>query len=315
MHPVIAVDFGGTHIRGALFPSTDPQPTRQIKVETLAAQGPDQVVDRIAGVIEELIPFKQNDLIIGLASPGILDKQKQVVLNASNLPGWEIYPLKSEIESRIAYPIFVENDSKLAALGEYTFGAGVGADSMLYLTIGTGIGGALIIDDEIFQGSHGLASEMGHMVVDPSGPICSCGKRGHLEALASGPAITQEAINRIGSGEPSILSVVIPGEGNLDMEMIADAAQHGDLLAIDVIRNAAMAIGKHLASLIHALDPARIVIGGGLVQIGDLLFDPIRDSIAAEIIDPEYIRATEVHPARFGDDSGLIGAMILARGS
>lgn len=313
MQPVIAVDFGGTHIRGALFPDDHPHPSNQTKVKTNALEGPDEVVDRIVGVIGELIPSMSEGLRIGIAPPGILDKQKQVVLNASNLPGWENYPIKTKIENRICYPVFIENDSKLAALGEYRFGAGVESDPLLYLTIGTGIGGALIINGEILQGSHGLASEMGHMTVDPSGPMCSCGKRGHLEAIASGPAVTRMVIERLRAGEGSVLQALLSKMQELDMEAISRAAIEGDQLAMDAISNAGKVIGKHLASLMHALDPARIVIGGGMAQIGDLLFKPIRGAIKAETISSEFLQDVEVLPAHFGDDSGLIGAMILAR--
>jgi glucokinase len=184
---------------------------------------------------------------------------------------------------------------------------------MIYLTVGTGIGGALILDGKIHQGSQGLASEMGHMMVDLNGPICSCGKRGHLEAIASGPAISQIARERMDSGEASILEIAFHNDSDLNAEKISQAAHQGDKLALDVINNAGSAIGVHLASLIHALNPARIVIGGGMAQIGELLFNPIREAIVGEIILPAFLKNVEIIPAQLGDNAGLIGAMILAR--
>lgn len=313
MHPVIAVDFGGTHIRAALFPTEHPQPSKLIKIKTLASQGPVPVVERIVAAIDEIAPRDESKLSIGIASPGLLDDNKEYVLDASNLPGWKNFPLKEEIESRINARISVENDSKLAALGEYRFGAGQDADPMIYLTIGTGIGGALIINGDIYQGAHGIASEIGHMTVDPNGPVCSCGKRGHLEAIASGPAIVQQAIERIVAGERSILESMSSTEDGLCVEKIADAAINRDELALDLIVKAGSAIGKHLASLVHALNPSRVVIGGGMAQIGELLFNPIREAIVDEIILPIFLESVEVLPAELGDNSGLIGAMVLAR--
>lgn len=313
MLPVIAVDFGGTHIRTALFPTENPQPSRQLKKKTQATRGPEYVIEQMVEAIEELTPSDVESLRIGIASPGTLDEKKEIVLVAANLPGWENYPLKQELSSKIDAHLVIENDSKLAALGEYVYGAGQHADPLMYLTLGTGIGGALIIKGELLQGVHGLASEFGHMTVDPNGPICSCGKRGHLEAIASGPAITRAAITRIKAGEESILAATLQAGEILDAEIISHAASRGDHLAMDVISDAGKAIGIHLASLVHAINPARIVVGGGMARMGLMLFTPMRHTLLDEIIHPAYNQDLEIRPAQFGDNSGLIGAMLLAR--
>ena len=145
MLPVIAVDFGGTHIRTALFPTENPQPSRQVKKKTQATQGPEYVIEQMVEAIEALAPSDVESLRIGIASPGTLDEKKEIVLVAANLPGWEYYPLKKDLSSKIDAHIVIENDSKLAALAEYQLGAGRHADPMIYLTLGTGIGGALIV--------------------------------------------------------------------------------------------------------------------------------------------------------------------------
>ncbi len=204
MAQVIAVDLGGTNIRVAYFPKAEPPPLTQSKTPTLASEGPDAVIERLCHAIEEQLPTDRSDLSIGVGAPGPLDPRHGMVLKAVNLPGWEMIPLRSILEERFDCPVLVGNDANLAALGEWRFGAGQGTSDLIYLTISTGIGGGVIIDDQLLIGSWGLGAELGHMTVEPNGPICSCGRPGHLEAVASGPAIARRATSRIEAGESSI---------------------------------------------------------------------------------------------------------------
>ena len=206
MSQIVAVDLGGTNIRVAYFPKPEPPPSTQNKTPTLAHEGPDAVIERLSQAIEEQLPEDRPDISIGIGAPGPLDPKHGIVLKAVNLPGWEMIPLRSILEVRFVCPVFLGNDANLAALGEWRFGAGQGTSDLIYLTISTGIGGGVIVDSNLLVGSFGLGAELGHMTVEPNGPLCSCGKYGHLEAVASGPAIAKRAMARIEAGEPSSLS-------------------------------------------------------------------------------------------------------------
>jgi glucokinase len=313
MFPVAAVDFGGTHIRAAYFPDEKPQPGQRTKEKTYADEGSDAVIKRIVGAIHSVLPSDHDGLRIGIASPGPLNPFTGIIFDTPNLPGWENVPLADEISAHFSSPVVINNDANLAALGEWKHGAGRGVDDIVYLTISTGIGGGVISQGQLFLGASGLAAELGHMKVVAGGPECGCGQYGHIEAIASGPSITRIARERLHTGEVSILSDMVSDLDELQPEMLGQAADNGDKLALSVIENAGNAIGSHLASLVHAFNPARIVIGGGVSQLGDLLFTPIRQTLADEIIHPAYSQNLEVKPAELGDDAGLIGAMILAR--
>ncbi len=315
MIPVIAVDFGGTHIRAAFFPSENIKPTLQIKIDTHAEEGPAVVIDRIESAIREVAPTLQEGVRIGIAAPGPLDPFRGIILKTPNLPGWDHIPLADEISKRMNCPVVLNNDANLAALGEWKHGAGRGVDDLIYLTISTGIGGGVITQGRLLLGANGLAGELGHMRVEQDGPFCGCGQQGHIEAIASGLSIARIVRDRLKAGEASILRDMITNLDELTAEDIGKASEQGDTLAISAIANAGTAIGSHIASLLHAFNPACIIIGGGLSQLGDLLFTPIQQTITEQIIHPAYLHQLEVVPAELGDDAGLIGAMVLARQS
>ncbi|HEY47288.1 MAG: hypothetical protein AMJ88_00130 [Anaerolineae bacterium SM23_ 63] len=312
MAQFIAVDLGGTNIRVAYFPKAELPPSTQSKTPTHASEGPDAVIERLCQAIDEQLPTDQSDLSIGIGAPGPLDPRHGLVLKAVNLPGWEMIPLKSILETRFVCPVFVGNDANLAALGEWRFGAGQGTSDLIYLTISTGIGGGVIIDGKLLVGNWGLGAELGHMTVDPNGPICSCGKHGHLEAVASGPAIARRAMARIEAGEFSSLTDQLKTSGSLTAVDVGDAAQAGDPLACEVIEEAAEYIGRHMADLAHAFNPEIFVIGGGVSQLGPLLFKPIERAVEANVMSLAYMMNLQISPAALGDDAGLIGAMVLA---
>jgi glucokinase len=183
------------------------------------------------------------------------------------------------------------------------------------LTLGTGIGGGVIIDDRMLVGAHGLAAELGHMKVVPDGPLCGCGKRGHLEAVASGPAIARRAQERLAAGEASALRTASDPDHSVTAEDVGRAALQGDLLARAVIAEAGAAIGAHLANLVHAFNPEVIVLGGGVSQIGTPLFEPIEQALRENVMHAYYLEGLRLEGAALGDDAGLIGAMVLARES
>jgi glucokinase len=313
MPSVIAVDFGGTNLRAALFSDDDPHPQAQTKSPTKAQEGPDAVVARIVKSIEELAPADRSGLRIGVGVPGPLDPVEGVVFETPNLPGWRNVPLRELLQRQCGCAVVLGNDANVAALGEWRYGGARGSDNVMYLTIGTGIGGGVISGGRLVLGRRGLAGELGHMLVDPDGAICGCGQRGHLEAEAAGPAIARKFRERLAAGEPSALT-----EGGLDpldisAADVGRAAMAGDPLARSVIEDAAHIIGRQLASLVHAFNPEVIVIGGGVSTLGPLLFDPMEQAMRQSIMHPAYLRDLKIVPAALGDDAGLIGAMVLAR--
>jgi glucokinase len=312
MSQIIAVDFGGTNIRAASFDSPKPPPSEQSKTPTQASDGPEAVLERLKQSIRALFPEDGRDVRIGVGAPGPLDPRKGVVLEAPNLPGWKNIPLQETLEKTFDCPVAIGNDANVAALGEWRFGAGVGTDNLIYLTISTGIGGGIIADGRLLLGAQGLAAEVGHMTVDPEGPMCGCGHKGHLEAIASGTAIARRAQELIDQGHSSSLLEVYQAQGTLTAVEVGQAAQSGDELALEVIAYAGRAIGRQLADLAHAFNPKIFILGGGVSQLGPLLFDPVHDALQAHVMHPAYTQDLKVVPAALGDDAGLIGAMVLA---
>jgi len=205
----------------------------------------------------------------------------------------------------------VGNDAKLAALGEYRFGAGKGVTTLVYLTISTGIGGGVVERGRLYLGAHGWATELGHTIVEPHGPPCACGGRGCLEALAAGPAIALQAQERIRAGEASALSGMVEGRPDRisALEVVA-AARSGDSLAQQVMGRAGFYLGIGMVNFIHAFDPEKIIVGGGVSKAGDLLFSPARAVIAERAMTQEW-RQVPIVPAKLGDDVGLVGAVAL----
>lgn len=310
MLPVVAVDLGGTNIRAALFPSDQPKPAHSLRALTRAEEGPEAVVRRVIETIEALHPKPDSGLRMGIAAPGPLDPAQGIVFGAPNLPGWDRVPLRELLASHFGCPVALGNDCNLAALGEWRHGAGQGVRHLVYLAIGTGIGGGAIVDGQLLLGAHGLAAEFGHMLVDPHAPLCGCGQPGHLESLASGPAIGRRFAELQAGRSPTGVSAEGPSASK-----VGKAAAEGDPIALRVIDDAGTMIGKHLASLVHAFDPERIVLGGGVSQLGELILEPIRGAFASALMHPAYRDRVTIVPAALGDDAGLIGAMLLARES
>jgi glucokinase len=312
MFGIIAVDFGGTNIRAAYFPSPQPPPVSQNKTATLASEGPDAVITRLIQAIDSQIPEGAVDLRIGIAAPGPLDPRTGVILSAPNLSGWTNIPLRDQLSEHFGVPVFLGNDANAAALGEWRFGAGQGTDNMIYLTISTGIGGGVIADGQLLLGAHGLAGELGHLTMDLNGPTCGCGIKGHIEAIAAGPALARITTAQLEAGQLSMLKETLNAQGKITSVDIGKAAQAGDDLALSVIKEAGSLIGHHLGDLAHTFNPEVFILGGGVSLLGDLLFEPIRRSLREHVMDPAYLDGVRVLPAALGDDAGLVGAMVLA---
>lgn len=311
MSHCIAVDFGGTNIRSAYFPEPGPTPERQVKIPTQAESGPEAVIARLVEAILEVMPEKRDGIQIGIGTPGPLDPTTGIVYKAPNLVGWTDIALKSRLEEQLGCPVQLGNDANVAALGEWKFGAGQGTAHMIYLTISTGIGGGVIVNNRLLLGAHGLAAELGHITVKPGGERCGCGGRGHIEAEASGTAIARKAMAGIDAGVVTMLKERLDRSGAISAVDVGEAAEEGDRFALELIAETGDLLGLLLADLAHVFNPQAFVLGGGVSQLGDLLFNPVRNSFEKYVMDPAYSEDVLVVPPLLGDDAGLVGAMVL----
>lgn len=302
----ITVDIGGTHIRAATFHDDSTTPIKHRRTVTRSADC--TVYDQIQALIETVWPDKGLVEAIGVASPGPLDPQSGIILDTPNIPEWKDFPLVDNLANHFGVPVYLDNDANLAALGEWRYGAGQGHHHVLYLTISTGIGGGVISHDRLLQGYHGLAAELGHVHVLPDGPICSCGKHGHLEALASGPAIVNYVNEQLVAGTQSSLRP----DHAMSAQKVAEAAEQGDFLACNAYERAGNYLGLAVASFLHIFDPSIVIFGGGVSQSGSLLFDPFEASLRKHVFNPRYVENLTITTAALGDDAGLLGALALA---
>ena len=311
---VLGVDMGGTHIRAAAIAPEGPGRIlvrRQVRTE--AAAGLDAVVGRLAAVVAEAAAAAAvpPDAPVGVALPGPVDPRTGVVSFAPNL-GWRDVPIRDLLRERLGRPVIAGNDANAAALGEWRYGAGEGTRHLVFLICGTGVGGGIIVDDRLIVGKDGLASEPGHMSVAIDGPLCHCGARGCLEAFAAGWAIARDAQQLLDSGMPSVLTQMLAeGRGELSGALVAVAAREGDGLALEVLARAGRALGFGVASLAHIFNPEIVIVGGGVIAAGDLLFGPMHEALARQLLAP-FGRDFRVVPSELDQDAGLYGAAVLA---
>jgi glucokinase len=301
----LALDIGGTYMRAAIFPQNQTEPTHQKRIRTSAIG--ETSFDRLLKLISDVCPSKSNIHAVGIGITGLVDPETGTVLTAPNLEDWIGVPIARRIEEKIGAPTFLGNDANLAALGEWHFGAGQGHQNLVYLTISTGIGAGVICHGRLLKGKDGLAGEFGHVTVVPDGPMCSCGHRGHLEALSSGTAIKAFFISQLAEGRESKLS------GEPDAAQISQAANEGDPLAKEAFKRAGHYLGLIIANILMVFNPSIIILGGGVSQAGDLLFDPVRKTVTESVLSEEYLEDLIITQAALGDDAGLYGALVLAR--
>ncbi len=308
---VIGVDLGGTKIAAALV-ARDGTIAAQARRSTHVEEGVDAVIERIVDCIHELEAQASHPIVgLGIGAAGMTDSKRGVIVMASNLK-WQDVPLRDLLAARLGrswtQPIQVDKDTNAAVLGEMLYGAGRGAKHLLYVTVGTGVGGGMVLGGRLYHGATEGASDIGHLVLEPEGPVCGCGKRGCVETLASGPAIARQAQKALSDGRSSTLST-------LDIETITAvevvrAAREGDPLARDILSTAGQYLGIALAYYVDINNPECIIIGGGVSAAGDLLLEPVRQMIAVRAL-PNNAQAVRVILAGLGASSGEIGAAAL----
>lgn len=304
MEIFVASDVGGTQIRVAAFDMHTHTLLTQKKIATqVHEQNP---TDRLINLIDE-VGQGHNIKAISIGVPGFLDPKQGTIIEAPNVPGWINLPIRQLLFSHFKVPVFLGNDANLAALGEWKYGAGIGHNNLLYLTISTGIGSGVIIDGNLILGEQGLAAEFGHVTVLPDGPMCGCGHRGHLEALSSGTAISNYVKQEILNGRHSSLD----HEKSISSKHIFKAAQTGDVLSIEAFERAGKYLGIALANFLHMLNPSIVIFGGGVSQAGPLLFTSMQSALRDSIISEKYLDQLIITTAKLGDDVGLKGALAL----
>ena len=313
--PVLAIDLGGTKVITAIISNSGQVMAKDYQL-TLADERPQAVIERIFSAIDHLLsPRNMNSsqlASISIAAAGAINSDKGLITSSPNLPGWYDVPLRDIIKEKYRVNTFLINDASAAALGEHQLGAGRGVSNLIYLTVSTGIGGGIIINGKLYSGQSGSAGEIGHMTLDVNGPRCNCGNIGCFEVLASGTAVAEEAIRRIGQGERSSLAEMVAGKiEDITAEKVGAAAQKGDSLALDVVSKAATYLGVGMVNLVNIFNPEMIIVGGGVAKLGDLLLEPAR-RVVQERAFPISAQAVRIVAAQLGDEAGVYGAAIYA---
>jgi len=310
----IGIDLGGTNI---VFGLVSPQGelVHYFSRPTEGHKGPDKVMENILDGIAEILSYSDEIEVngIGLGSPGSIDTERGLVVQcAPNIPDWTGRQIREPIVERFGLPTFVDNDAKMAVIGEATFGAGAGKKHIFVVTLGTGIGGGVVLNGKIHRGAYYCAGEIGHATVQINGRLCVCGTEGCLEAYASGRALVEQVRERLEAGEKSLINEWAGDQPEkITAKMVLDAAKAGDRLALDIVNLAAHYLGMGLSHFAMVFDPEMIIVGGGVALAGSILFDP---TIAAyeRYLYYKEIRVAPIVPAKLGFEAGMVGAAAMA---
>jgi glucokinase len=307
---VIGIDAGGTKLLGGVV---DEGLVSRNRIHRLWRGGDTQeVLDIVVEAVEELREAAPDAVGVGIGIPSLVDTESGTSISSVHLPLWDV-PVRDVLTERLGLPVVVENDANCAALAEQRAGAASGASHVVMLTLGTGIGGGLVLGGRLYRGSMGAGGELGHMVVDLDGPPCqgSCPNRGCLEAFASGQAIGRAGTEAARSSPESALGRALARGGEVTGPLVTELAHEGDETARAVLEAAGRKLGVGIANLVNVFNPEVVVVGGGAAAAGDLLLDPARDEMLARALPPSR-DLVRVEAAYFGDESGMLGAALLA---
>ena len=314
---IVGVDLGGTNIVAGAMTADGSRHLAMRSIATNAFVGDEGVAERIVGLVEGVIldSMEQTDCArrdfigIGVGAPGPLDRERGIVLVAPNL-GWKDFPLAARIQKRLNLPTTLDNDANCATFGEWWQGAARGGRNVVGLTLGTGIGGGLILNGALYHGSSDMAGEIGHTTIDLNGRLCKCGNYGCLEAYASAPAIATRAREVLvrEEGESAITAMV---GGNLDditARIVYDAAKAGDPIASEIVKDTARYLGAGVANLLNIFNPDIVVLAGGVAEAGDALFVPLRIEVRRRAFSPA-VNAMKIVPGELPGTAGVVGAV------
>ncbi|MBF7081665.1 ROK family protein [Desulfallas sp. Bu1-1] len=311
---VVGVDLGGTKILTVLA-GMEGDVLARVKVPTGAELGQEHVIDKIvetvqAALLEAGAPAGSVKAV-GMGVPGPVDADNGFIHFAPNL-GWRDVPLGEIMRRRLDLPVYMDNDANLAALGEHRYGAGRGAADMVYITVSTGVGGGLILGGRVYRGAGGGAGEIGHVTVAEDGPVCRCGNRGCLEAVASGTAMARRAAALVDEGRGAGILAAAGGDKNkISARAVARAARAGDAAALAILRDAGRYLGIAVAGLVNLLNPAAVVLGGGVMESAGLFWEPMLERVQRRSL-PSSLEAVRIVRAALGGESGAMGAVALA---
>jgi glucokinase len=306
----IGVDIGGTKVLGGVV---DPQGNvLQTSRRPTPANDVAATRDVIVEVVRELVGQHEVEAV-GIGAAGWIDATRSTVLFAPNL-AWRNEPLRDYVSAAVDVPVVVENDANVAAWAEFKYGAAAHADdSMVMFTVGTGIGGGIVLGGQLLRGAHGMAAEVGHMLAVPEGHLCGCGRLGCIEQYASGNALVRFAKEGAMTAPSSLLKAANGDIAAIDGPMVTTAAMEGDSVAVEAFGQIGYWLAQGVADMVQLLDPQVIVIGGGVIDAGDLLMKPLRQAYADALTQRGKLPVAELRAAEMGNEAGLIGAADLAR--
>lgn len=314
-HLFVGIDLGGTKIL-VLVADDNGRVIGDTRIPTEAPQGVDAVIGRIVQATKDAVQEAGVELsavrAIGVSAPGPIDTVKGVITDPPNLHGWHNVPLARILQERLDAPAILENDANCQGLAEHEYGAGRGFSHMVFVTASTGIGGGIIIDNELYVGASGAAGEIGHLVVASDGPTCGAGHVGCLEAMASGTAIARDAAALIAQGQLARTARIAEHNPPLDAADVFRASQEGETEAGAIITRAGRYLGTGLASIINAFNPQAIIVGGGLINMGDAIMAPAIE-VARQRSFGQSFNDVQIIESELGDRAGALGAITVAR--
>ena len=309
----LGIDVGGTKVLGGVVDEFGA--VHKIARRDTPHEGGAALTQTIADVAREL--SAEFDIeAVGVSAAGFVSSDRKTMLATPNIAGWNGLDLDYELTQLIGLPVVIENDANAAAWGEYRFGAGRGKQNMLMITVGTGIGGGIVVNGQLVRGAFGVAAEIGHMRVLPEGHLCGCGARGCFEQYASGNALMRHAREAIAASPDMARNLLSLGNGTIEGltgKAITDAARNGDAVALAAFNTTAQWLGAGIASLSVILDPETVVIGGGVVDAGDILLAPTREALNRYMPFAGKHPNAEIIAAQLGNEAGLVGVADLAR--
>ena len=308
-----SVDLGGTKIAAAIADSNG-EILAEDRIATNSHEGPSGVLPRIAGLVADLSSrLGAQPVAVGMGVPGLVDVRTGVTRFLPNLPSqWRGVPVGETLSATLGCSVFLLNDARMATLGEFTFGRGRSADTMIFLTIGTGIGGGIVVDGALRLGPLGAAGELGHQTIQRDGPLCGCGNRGCLEALASGPALVGEGVRLLLSGlAPTLFEMVSGNVAAVTPKEMGAAARAGDTAVREAITRIATWLGIGIANMVTALHPEMVVLGGSVAALDDLLLEPVRETVK-ERVRMFPVEDLRIERSMLDDRAGLLGGIALA---
>lgn len=313
MKLIIGIDIGGSKI-SVVLARKDGTILEKKELATRYRSEAKTSVKEILDTINLILfqhRYSASDIIgMGVTAPGAVEPDKGIIPESPNLPGWKGIKIQQILKKKFHRPVFISNDAKAAAWAERLFGAGKKVDNFVYVTVSTGIGSGIVMNGALLTGPSFSAGEIGHTTIMPGGPQCNCGKRGCLEALSSGTAIAAQAKRIIEAGKFSGIGSYKykPGNGRLTAAVVAQAAKEGDQVAINILRNAGHFLGIGLANIINILNPELIILGGGVMKAGELVWKSMEQAMKREAWPAPY-RACKIMRSKLGEHSGDLGAI------